>query len=129
MRQQQRPDSRSVIKKEREEEREEQQIVVLLLTTHNITVLGVCMDQSELVVIDDSGIEGPDRPKDVRRHDPTFSGESESKGSQSKRLSDAINPLYSRQAKLVFSCLSDASDFETFLNGMLKNVWLCHLDK
>ena len=99
----------------------------LPVKTHNIAVLGVCMDKPELVVIDNSRVKRPDRPIRDVRNDPTFSAESNTL--QSKRLSDAINPLYSSKSKLIFFCLSDAGQFEAFLNGMLKDVWLGHLNK
>jgi hypothetical protein len=37
---------------------------------HGITILGVCMNESEFVIVDDSGVKGPNRPAHVSISSP-----------------------------------------------------------
>jgi hypothetical protein len=116
----QHPDSKSAAMEEEDEEASSP------CETHHKAVLSVRMHKAELVVIDHSSVEGPDRSREVKNSDAVSAVHT---GLQSKGLPNTINPLHSRKSKLIFSCWSDARQPQAFLNGMLKDVRLCDLNE
>lgn len=87
------------------------------------------MNKSKLVVVDDSGIERSDWPLKTSRHERIKKDVAANEALQAKGLPDAIDPLNARKSDLVFFCLSDSSQPDTLLNGMLEDVRLGDLDE
>lgn len=68
-------------------------------------VLVICVQQPELVVIDDGRVEGANR--------------------QLQRSPDLVDPRDALEAYRVFFCIAHVDVCETFLHARLQNVRLC----